>query len=462
MSNTDRENLKGCFKLYCAPGEGHFAALIDGMLNQADDGIFKPKDGPLSLKAVGDAKQAQTLLNLFDHADANNPVWKFQLIPFPGQPGTVKPGFSISDGQGIPRLFIDNTGNMGIGTPSPQGKLDLAGIMTIGDDNKKPGNKTISFYTDAGDEVNAGKIIYKDESGASSLDIVGAGKTLNNRAINLFGQVKVQGNLAVNKEATLADGLRVTGNMAIQGHLGIGTGQPTGKLDIAGVLCIGPNGQQSIRFATESADDANAGTIRYKGGAAPDSGFSLYGAGSDKSRAIKLYDNVDVYGGLNVNDSVIRKVAVATEVNQPWGISEEQLKQQPQIKEVEHRKIKFTKRHSQTAIRIVYSDNLAVFGVNAYVRFIILVDGHSNSPKIVKDWYMERTNIIVSGTFNRPLTIFGYLEGLTEIKEYTIRLMIEIPTEKPSNSKYPEKVFLGVDGARWTMEAQEVFLNYGR
>ncbi len=459
MSNTDRDNLKGCFKQYCAPGEGHFAALIDGMLNQADDGIFKPKDGPLSLKAVGDDKQAQTLLNLYDHADANNPAWKLQLIPAPGQPATVKPGFSISDGQGVPRLFIDNTGNMGIGTPLPKGKLDLAGVLTIGDDNKKPRNKTISFYTDAGDEVNAGKIIYKDESGASSLDIVGAGKTLNNRTINLFGQVKVQGNLAVNKEATLAGGLRVTGNTAIQGHLGIGTGQPTGKLDIAGVLCIGPNGQQSIRFATERSDDANAGTISFKGGAAPDSAFSLYGAGPDKNRAIKLYDNVDVYGGLNVNDIAIRKVAVATEVNQRWGISEKQLRQEPQIKEVEHRKMKFTKRHSQTAIRIVYYDNLAVFGGNAYVRFIILVDGQSNLPKIVKDWYIERSSSSISGTFNRPLTMFGYLEGLTDIKEYTIRLMIEIPKNRPDESNYPDMVFLGVDGARWTMEAQEVFLN---
>ena len=456
MNDNDSETgplsralLKGFFKNNAIPSVKNFAALIDGMLIQEDDGIFKKAGEPLSLKADGDAKQPQTLLN-FCESGQDSPAWKLQLIPVPGQP---VPGFSISDGQGVSRLFIDHAGNIGMGTTTPKGKLDIEGVLTIGEDNNKPGNKSISFYREAGDEVDAGKIIYKVDKDSSSLDIIGAGKTPNDRTINLFDHVTVQGNLAVTNEATVSGGLQVTGNTTIQGRTG--PVNPTGMLDIAGVLCIGLNVQKSISFARKDGSySETVGTISYKGEGA-DRALSFYGAESaagSTTKAIKLYDNVEVSGGLKVIGSVIRKVTRNKEYKGSDKIRDI-LPNTPTP--VLTREITFDKHHSETAVRIVYSDNIYVkytWGStkHAEIKVCIKVDNKAEMD-IFASFCMKEVDMY---SLKVPVTIFGYTKDIIKGKGHKIQVFVIVSN---SQSKIPD-IFFGDPNGGWFIEVQEVMI----
>jgi len=452
MSNNNRETLKGFFKANCVPTAGQFAALIDGMLNQKDDGLFKLNDGPLSIRAVGEAKQAQTLFSLLESGQNDSPAWKLKLNLTSGS--TVQAGFSISDEKrGESRLFIDRTsGNIGMGANLPKAMLDIAGVLRIGSNENGTGSKSISFYTMAGDVVNAAKIIYKGDLGSDALNIIGAGKTTNDRTINLFDHVTVQGNLAVTKEATLACGLRVTGNTTIQGSVGIGTDESAGKLDIAGVLCIGLNGQKSISFTRESSDGANTGIIIYKGGVASDSALSLYGAGlvNETEKNIKLYDNVEINGGLNVKGDMIRSVVRVTNYTQ---ITLER----KDIKAHEYysisRQLNFTKHHNGTAIRIVYSDHLKVqstsFGCRPFFYLSIKIntlDEYNISGLFCKN---RMDNTI------HPVNIIGLQQNL---KKGDHIIDVYFSTARVGSEYCPDSIVFGDTDKPWTIEVEEVWL----
>ncbi len=443
MNDNDSETgplsralLKGFFKNNAIPTVKNFAALIDGMLNQADDGIFKSKDGTLSLKAVDDAKPTQTLLNFCERGQ-DSPAWKFQLIPIPGQPATAKLGFSISDGEGVSRLFIDPTGTIGIGTKTPKGKLDIAGILWIGADSEV---KSINFVNSGGDQNDAPKITYNGGPDTDPFKIFGA-RSSGSRTINLFDHVTVQGNLAVTNEATVSGGLQVTGNTTIQGQAGIGTDQPAGKLDIAGVLCIGLNGQKSISFARASPDDANAGTISYKGGVATDNALSLYGAGTDKKRAIKLYDNVEITGRINVYGQVIRKVKVKTE----FALVE--ITDLDDRGQVLVRAITFNKLHRGSAIRIVYFDNLYCEHYHNYLRMGIKIKGNE-AMHLFADFRGVGEYYIYE-----PVVIFGYIKDMPE-GEHEVQIWVS----KHNEDKAPSKVAFGRRNAFGFIEAQEIWI----
>ena len=454
MNDNDSETgplsralLKGFFKNNAIPTVKNFAALIDGMLIQEDDGIFKSKEGTLSIKAVGDAKQTQTLVNFCEGGQVH-PAWKLQLIPVADQ----QHGFSISDGKDNPRLFIDQAGNIGIGTTTPKGKLDIAGVLWIGEDKIKPGNQSISFYPAAGDEIDAGKITYI-EGNPGSLDIIGAGKTTNDRTINLFDHVNVQGNLAVTKEATLAGGLQVIGNTTIEGR--IGRVNLTGKLDIAGVLCIGLNGQKSICFARKDGSySETVGTISYKGEGA-DKALSFYGAElvGSTTKVIKLYDDVEVSGRFKVNGNLIRKLTKKIGENNT-DVWIKDLNNKP-IQKVEHRFIEFYKHYDDTAIRIVYYDNLMYQGDKNYpflkVQVCIKIDDIEKM-----DIYANIGTFLYydKGYISKSVTIFGYAIGLTGGKNHKIEVWIRIP----SSEKPPSSVHFGDPNGSWVIEVEELLI----
>ncbi|PZN81821.1 MAG: hypothetical protein DM484_07525 [Candidatus Methylumidiphilus alinenensis] len=425
MGNTHREHLKGYFKLYCAPTESHFAELINGMLNFEDDGIFKSTDG-LSIKAVGNP---QNLLNFYDNTGSQNPAWKLQLKPTAVQPAaTVKPGFSISDGQGPvgSRLFINKTnGYIGIGTGSPKGKLDIADVLYF--DLDQSGNKSINFANADGKYGEPAKITYHGVGGTSHLSLVGAGTT--GKTISFFDHVNVHGNLAVTKQASIEGGLRVTGSA-----------------DIQEVLYIGHNGQQTISFVEDGQGIKEA--ISYKEGKT-DYALNLYGAESAKgnTKEIRLYDNVEVSGRLAVKGEVIRKLTVVTRTKDKIEIEKPQASQV-----VSNRSITFHKSHCDTVIRVIYFDNMEMNGQSYFgpreIRLILFVDG-KESPKIIKKWHSN----MLKG-FSTPVFMYGYLEGMNEIKDYTIKLKMEIP----KGYHIIDSVSFGLDSAQWTMEVQEVLL----
>jgi hypothetical protein len=361
VNKRSRGELKGYFQKNDIPTESNFAELIDGMLNQKDDGLVRMPGDPLSIEAAAAAAGPKKLLNFYDSFNDAAPSWSLSLNP------TAVPGFTISDGAGTVRLFIDQkTGFVGIGTTSSQALLDVGGQVRIGLDENGSGPKSISFARDREDEGNAGKIAYNGFTETETvpvLSIVGAGKSVGTRAIKLLDNVEVAGNVVV--RGTLAvDGtltavlntlsvkngqnefsyngdadvvLKSSRNADIQGKYGgralthdsnniltINSGNDfTGgvridgllaPLDVGGQVRIGldenGSGPKSISFARDREDEVNAGKIAYKG--FPTTGtvpvLSIIGAGkSVGTRAIKLWDNVEVYGRLTVTQGTIQR-----------------------------------------------------------------------------------------------------------------------------------------------------------
>jgi len=128
IDKRNRTELKTFFVKNAIPTESNFAELIDGMLNQKDDGIAKPPGNPLSIEATGDATGQRKVINFYDNFSDDNPSWSISLNPRvnPADAGSARAGFSIGDGAGAGRLFIDRaTGNVGIATIAPANKLDI-------------------------------------------------------------------------------------------------------------------------------------------------------------------------------------------------------------------------------------------------------------------------------------------------------------------------------------------------
>ncbi|CAD5372272.1 hypothetical protein RA210_U20255 [Rubrivivax sp. A210] len=131
IKKSDRTALKSYFVKNAVPTAGNFADLIDGMLNQKEDGIAKLAGEPLSLQADGDDNSQKKAINFYKFFADAKPAWTIALRPRanPNDAATARAGFSVSDGDGNSRLYIDqNTGNVGVGTVSPEGyRLHVAG-----------------------------------------------------------------------------------------------------------------------------------------------------------------------------------------------------------------------------------------------------------------------------------------------------------------------------------------------
>jgi hypothetical protein len=136
MADTKtRAELKAYFLKNSIPTEGHFAALIDAALNQKDDGLVKLPGNPLSIEAAGDNTSPKKALNLYRNLGEANADWTLSLNPRsdPNNAASAKAGFTISDGEGNHRLFIDRaSGSVGVGTTEPGAKLDIRGDLKVG------------------------------------------------------------------------------------------------------------------------------------------------------------------------------------------------------------------------------------------------------------------------------------------------------------------------------------------
>lgn len=133
ITKKKRSDLKSYFVKNAIPTESQFGDLIDGTLNQADDGIFKLPDDPLSIVATGGPDSQKKTIQFFEKyaADAT-PAWVVSLNPRANasDAATARPGFSVSTNAGVSRLFIDKaTGNVGIGTTAPKQALHVNGAI---------------------------------------------------------------------------------------------------------------------------------------------------------------------------------------------------------------------------------------------------------------------------------------------------------------------------------------------
>ncbi len=134
IKKLDRTALKSYFVKNAVPTESQFADLIDGMINQKEDGIAKLAGEPLSIQGDGGDAGQKKVVNFYRNFADLKPAWTLSLNPRvnPAAPATARPGFSIGDADGNAKLFIDQTsGNVGIGLVEPAGKLEVNGVAVV-------------------------------------------------------------------------------------------------------------------------------------------------------------------------------------------------------------------------------------------------------------------------------------------------------------------------------------------
>ncbi|MFA5736735.1 MAG: hypothetical protein WC893_01055, partial [Candidatus Paceibacterota bacterium] len=149
-----------------------------------------------------------------------------------GDASTIAPnGFVLRDNSaGANRLIINKHGNIGIGTNSPTGKLDVNGTITgnrIRINEKNP----LELGVGLSKHVNAGKIVYQIFS--TGLDIIGAGTTAGSRLVKLWDNVEVAGNITTNNVnatnlCTIAGSCETVENIINQTGGQTGGGLPVG------------------------------------------------------------------------------------------------------------------------------------------------------------------------------------------------------------------------------------------
>ena len=108
IDKGNRTELKQYFAKNAIPTDSNFADLIDGMLNQRDDGIVKLPNDPLSIEAAGDDISQKKAIHFYTSFRDPDPTWVLSLNPRqnPADATTAKAGLSISDKAGNSRRGI--------------------------------------------------------------------------------------------------------------------------------------------------------------------------------------------------------------------------------------------------------------------------------------------------------------------------------------------------------------------
>lgn len=246
-----RQDLRSKFVRNAIPTEQDFKDLIDAQLNQKDDGIFRNPGEPLSIVA-GTDPQKRTLRFYGDDTGAA-PDWLISLNPGqdPNNAATNRRGFGIANADGTTRLFIDVSGNVGIGTTNPQQKLSITGGLNID-------------QLDINDNTLANGLRFGQ--GASGEGIASKRTANGNRfGLDFYTQSKTR--------------LSITND----GNVGIGTTTPADQLDVvgrvrAGALTIGPWPANPANYAfigSNQLDQTNGGNYALLVGTGAERGTTL-------------------------------------------------------------------------------------------------------------------------------------------------------------------------------------------
>lgn len=269
IDKRSRAELKQFFVKNAIPTESNFADFIDAMLSQKDDGIARPPNDALAIEAAGDDAGSKKALQLYASFRDAAPAWVLSLNPKPG------PGFNIGDGAGNSRLFIHQaSGNVGIGTTTPQARLHVVGDADLGYErsvNSFDVPLTTGVYQNGGTNV-PGDVPDNDHAW-THLFVARHSNTANQHELQiaasyaenarLFFRKIARGldvaarppwnELATRGENTFAGAQTVRGDLTVSaGRVGIGTGSPLFVLHVAA-----PG-----NFAGENSDGvASAGSV---------------------------------------------------------------------------------------------------------------------------------------------------------------------------------------------------------
>jgi hypothetical protein len=213
LSNKkDRDALKSFFKKNDIPTERNFADLIDGMLNQKDDGIAKQANNPLSVEADDSAQQ--NVLSLYAKLADNAAAWTLSLK----EPGGSRQGLSFNDANKISRLFIDSAGNTGVGVTNPSEALEINGRLKLTDlsTGTWPANPSsyVFWGTSKLDQTQAGNYALLQGSTGSE-----AGRVFLNSPVDIRVRINNSDKLVIANNGNA----QFTGSVTIDGSMQVGS-----------------------------------------------------------------------------------------------------------------------------------------------------------------------------------------------------------------------------------------------
>ena len=162
------------------------------------------------------------------------------------------------------------------------------------------------------------------------------------------------------------------------------------------------------------------------------------GIGTETPRA-----KLEVIGDLNVTDGFVRRISMATGLGPSDPIDNGQ---------IVSRVLNFHKIHADTAIRIIWCDNIRVRGNDTAARWEIRVDGSAPPGGAI---YQDKYSLCDGGVTiidrHDPATIVGYAIGILP-GAHTIGVWVG------PISTYACEAYTGWANSRWTLEAQEVWI----
>ena len=260
LRKSDRATLKGYFVKNAVPTAGNFAELIDGLVNQKEDGIAKVAGEPLSLQAEGAAAGPQKALNFYKNFAQDKPDWALSLNP-------GRPGWSVDGADGKSRLFIDEaTGNLGVGTVDPGGaKLTVAGSFKAA--ANASGERPIAMeppkdanHRGSGTQAATG-LVYRITAGNPA-----AGEPIfqvrsEGQAVRFF--VEHDGWTGSRDNSAWFGGAKIN---YFNGNVGIGAFAPLGKLEVFGAAAISSGSRHAIEKNLAPGALSVGGTDRSYGG----------------------------------------------------------------------------------------------------------------------------------------------------------------------------------------------------
>ncbi|MEB3265928.1 MAG: tail fiber domain-containing protein [Cyanobacteriota bacterium] len=223
-----RQALKARFVRGAIPTEADFGDLISAGFNQADDGLFKLPNEPLSLVRQ---KPDQPVLRLYDDGSAAGSSWQIGLS------SDKAAGLCISNKDGKTSLFLDQaSGSVGIGTGSPFARLTVHSDLNVWEIKTKD---PLSSLT------HGGHLAIRSPS--PQLDFIDTDSNEADWAIHVN-----QGNMWFLRSPWNDQGLILCGD----GKVGVGTTTPQAKLHVNG----------DARFASVIADSLTVAGKKMDGG----------------------------------------------------------------------------------------------------------------------------------------------------------------------------------------------------
>jgi hypothetical protein len=235
---------------------------------------------------------------------------------------------------------------------------------------------------------------------------------------------------------TVSGGLSVGGMLTVDGNVGIGTTAPEQKLTVQGNHGVSKDPDSGLSYGGQMAIKGNACQLDFIDTDHNDWAILVNGSKMHFVRQPWTYTDLvldangnvgintdapnarlQVNGDVNVAGEIIRRVSIATALG-----PDDETNGGP----IPSRTMTFTKRHANSAIRIIYCDNFRVVGNNVAARWEIRINGGIPPGGAI---YQDKFGS--SGNFHEPAMMMGYAQGIGA-GTHTIAIWVGTPPGYPT------------------------------